>query len=146
MHSSGRLRDRTISFAAFMVIHVGLVAFYVWRGGTLARTVAALAIGAALAGLGAVIAGRDAGPFWKPSTPREWIGSVVLGVAPFQGLIFGTHWLPPGRTGPPEGHPLETVGERMFFAIFLTVAVAVIVAFERRRERRGARDVNTEAR
>ena len=119
-----------------MVIHLVLVAFYALRGGTLARTLLALAIGGVLAALGAVIAG-DADPFWGPSTARGWIGSVVRGVAPFQGLIFGTHWLPPGRTGPSEGHPLETPGERLFFAVFMTVIVWLLLAFERRRDRRG---------
>lgn len=115
------------------------MAFYVLRGGTLLRAVVALAIGLALAGLGAVIAGRDADPFWGPSTPRGWLGSVVLGVAPIQGMIFGAHWLPPRRTGPPGGHPLATAGERMFYAIALTIVVVVLIAVERRRERRRAR-------
>ena len=123
-----------LSFAAVMVIHVLLVGVYALSGGTFARAGAAAVIGTALAAGGAMIAGRDANPFWSPSTPRGWVGSVVQGVAPLYGLIFGAHWLPSRRTGPPEGYFMETIEERILVAFAVTVVVLVLLILERRRE------------
>jgi hypothetical protein len=133
---SAQFGDRAISFFAVFVIHVFLLACYALRGGTFARTVTAFVIGLMVAGFGTLIAGRDSDAFWRPSTARGWAGSIVQGVAPLQGLIFGARWLPPGRSGSSEGHPLETVGERIFYSISMTIVIAVIIAFEQRRERR----------